>query len=166
MNLKEIEFFEKSKLLGDNGGFTLIELLVVIAVIGILSSIALPSYLNQAAKTRASEAKSILGTINRSQQAYRLENNTFAGVLTNLDAKISGNFYTYSLGAGATTTQATAISTNNLSGLKVSSSLVSQTGDTFNQIICESNDTQLLNTSAAVPSSATTCANANYTRMQ
>ncbi|AHJ28191.1 type IV pilin-like G/H family protein [Nodularia spumigena CS-584] len=69
----------------DESGFTLIELLVVIIIIGILSAIALPSFLNQAAKAKQSEAKSYVGAVNRAQQAYRIEYPTFASDLVTLE---------------------------------------------------------------------------------
>jgi prepilin-type N-terminal cleavage/methylation domain-containing protein len=130
-----------------NEGFTLIELLVVIIIVGVLAAIALPSFLNQIGKARGSEAKTNLGTINRSQQAFRLERNTFANALTDLDARVTGKFYTYTVAgvANSATAVTTPVPAAGGGDLKVSSARVEQNGDTFLQVICESK-----NTSAAV----------------
>jgi type IV pilus assembly protein PilA len=141
-----------------NSGFTLIELLVVIIIVGVLAAIALPSFLNQIGKARGSEAKSSLGTMNRSQQAYRLENNTFSNDSALLDAKITSKFYAYSVASSGsnfavhdTDPQATDLK-------DYASSVVQGTGDTFTQVICESADVDGASASnTATASNAAAC---------
>jgi type IV pilus assembly protein PilA len=140
-----------------NEGFTLIELLVVIIIVGVLAAIALPSFLNQIGKARGSEAKSTLGTVNRSQQAYRLENGQF-GTLANLDAKITTNFFAVAVTATTASASASAIPASG--DLKMYGSRVDQTAtDTFTQAICESNANKTAGGTYAdaTPASATTC---------
>ena len=55
----------------------MIELLVVVIFIGILSSISIPIFLNQAIRARQTEAEVTLGAINRAQQTHRLSSPTF-----------------------------------------------------------------------------------------
>ncbi|OLP18927.1 hypothetical protein BST81_08420 [Leptolyngbya sp. 'hensonii'] len=80
-------------------GFTLIELLVVIIIIGILAAIALPSFLNQATKARQAEAKQNIGSMNRAQTAYMIENEIFAATLSDLGLGIQTQtvHYRYSI---------------------------------------------------------------------
>ena len=79
----------KSKINTAEQGFTLIELLVVIIIGGILSAIAFPSFLNQANKARESEARTYVGTVNRAQQAYFLQESEFADSLIRLSLGLS-----------------------------------------------------------------------------
>ncbi|MEQ9486656.1 type IV pilin-like G/H family protein [Coleofasciculus sp. F4-SAH-05] len=80
-------------------GFTLIELLVVIIIIGILSAIALPSFLNQANKAKQSEAKQYVGSMNRSQQAYYLEKGEFSTDISKLGLGIKTQTENYKYSA-------------------------------------------------------------------
>jgi prepilin-type N-terminal cleavage/methylation domain-containing protein len=83
-------------------GFTLIELLVVIIIIGILSAIALPSFLNQANKAKQSEAKQYAGSMNRAQQAKYAEDGVFKSQVNDLGIgiKTQTSNYTYTITLG------------------------------------------------------------------
>jgi len=88
-----------------NSGFTFVELLIVIIVIGILSAIALPSFLNQAKKGRQSEAKVYIGSMNRAHQADYLERGTFTTNLGDLGIGIATetSAYIYRITPGVAT---------------------------------------------------------------
>ncbi len=102
-------------------GFTLIELLVVIFVLGLLSTLALPSMLHQLNKAKESEARTYVSAINRGQQAYFIQFNQF-GALADLHLSIppATQNYLYASqpsgnGAGATAiTTATPINPQSL----------------------------------------------------
>ena len=84
-------------------GFTLIELLVVIIIIGILSAIALPSFLNQANKAKQSEAKTYIGSMNKAQQAYFVEKSTFTTSITQLGVGIQTETNNYKYNCNGST---------------------------------------------------------------
>lgn len=66
-------------------GFTLIEMLVVISIIGVLSAIAVPSFMGQVNKAKETEAKIALNALTKSQQIFYVENSRFADKIWQLE---------------------------------------------------------------------------------
>jgi type IV pilus assembly protein PilA len=127
----------------ENEGFTLIELLVVIIIIGILSAIALPNFLNQTAKAKQSEAKQNVGVVNRTQTAYRAENAAFANSFDNLaigtltgSTGASTTNYSYTVSGGTDT--ASIIATARDTSLKAYSGGTSRYNNASSQSVMSS----------------------------
>ena len=90
-------------------GFTLIELMIVVAVIGILATIAYPSYQDYIRKARRIDAQSVMLDIQLLQEKYRV-NHVSYGSLTDLGS-FPSDYYTFAISgntASAYTITATA----------------------------------------------------------
>lgn len=92
LHLKLLQHFNKQN---NNRGFTLIELLVVIIIIGILSAIALPSFLNQANKAKEVEPTLKINNANKMQMDYYLENGEFSRDVADLELPDETKNYEY-----------------------------------------------------------------------
>lgn len=64
-------------------GFTLIELMIVVAIIGILASVAIPTYIRFQLKAKSSEAKLNLAAIRTSEEAYFSEHGLYVAATAN-----------------------------------------------------------------------------------
>lgn len=107
-------------------GFTLIELMITVAIVGILASIAYPSYLSQVRKSRRSDAVQSLAAIQQAQERYRSNNPTYTDLATlAINSASSGGYYTL---AAAPASGASAATRYTASAVAVSSK--SQAGDT------------------------------------
>ena len=59
-------------------GFSLIELIIAIAIVAIITSVALPSYLSQVARSNRAEGKSFLLDVASRQERYYTANSEYA----------------------------------------------------------------------------------------
>lgn len=91
-----------------HAGFTLIELLVTIAIVGIIAAVALPMFGEQLAKSRRSEAISVLADLQLRQERWRASHSTY-GTLDQVAGTTAANFnaayenYTFSVSANDAT---------------------------------------------------------------
>jgi len=63
-------------------GFTLLELLIAIAVVGLVVTLALPSFLGSVRKSRRAEAFTALSAVQLKQERWRANNQSYASSLT------------------------------------------------------------------------------------
>ena len=73
-------------------GFTLIELLVVVLIIGILAAIALPQYQKSIEKSKATQALTLIKTIDGSIKSYNLATGHYPTSFDQLDISIPESF--------------------------------------------------------------------------
>jgi len=66
------------------GGFTLLELMIVVVIIGILSALGYPSYMQYVVSTKRTAATSVLLQVADRQQQFFMDNKTFTADMTNL----------------------------------------------------------------------------------
>ena len=75
-----------------NQGFTLVELMIVIVIVGILSAVALPNFLSQTDKAKATEATTkISGLLKEAYSEYQ-----FDGVVSDVTTAMGGSATTAS----------------------------------------------------------------------
>jgi len=71
-------------------GFTLVELLIVVAIIGVLSTIGVPTFRRMIQKAKKSEAKVNLGALFTAESAFRAEYSAFGDNLERMGFEIDG----------------------------------------------------------------------------
>ncbi|MDB5793729.1 MAG: pilE3 [Noviherbaspirillum sp.] len=94
-------------------GFTLIELLIAIAVVGILTTIALPSYRDYLTRGKIPEATTTLSTMRVQLEQYYQDNRNYGSTASacGVAAPAGTTNFTYSCNAGAGGTNQTFTAT-------------------------------------------------------
>ena len=67
-----------------HAGFTLVELMIVVVIVGILTSIAYPGYLEYTRRAKRAEAKALLSDIAVRQERFYFDHNTYTTDTTEL----------------------------------------------------------------------------------
>jgi prepilin-type N-terminal cleavage/methylation domain-containing protein len=82
----------------NNRGFTLIELMIVIAIIGILSAIGIPAYMEHKKVARQVEAKVSLSAVHTVEAAFELMEGSYTACIGNIGYAPGGDTRYYTVG--------------------------------------------------------------------
>ncbi|WP_350296186.1 type IV pilin protein [Limnohabitans sp. Rim8] len=116
-----------------NRGFTLIELMVVLAIVGVLASLALPSFQSQIRKARRIDAQTSLQRIQLEQVRWRSHHDTYALNLNDLGLTSSSGQAYFQLSISEATSDGFI-------------AMASALGDQANDTDCQRMQLRLLNT--------------------
>jgi type IV pilus assembly protein PilE len=91
-------------------GFTLIELLITIVIVGILASIAIPTYTSYILKSHRIDAKNALSAVQLAEEKYRGNNLTYTSTLSDLGLSAASpqGYYTIAIANDASDSSYTA----------------------------------------------------------
>lgn len=100
-------------------GFTLIEIMIVVAIIGILASIAIPSYRDYVIKARLVDATNALSSMRARLEQHFQDNRSYAtvGTFTTPCASATAGLFAITCTSNATTYTATASGSGIVAGL-------------------------------------------------
>ena len=79
-------------------GFTLVELLIVVAIIGVLSTIGVPTFKRMVQKSKKSEAKVNLGGLYTAEQAFFSEYGAYGNRVDKIGFEVDGSNLMYVVG--------------------------------------------------------------------
>jgi len=103
----------QKRIVRDNKGFTMVELMIVVIIVGILTAVGVPLYLNYVQDAKVASAKTLVSSIVTAEKLYFQKTGTFVNVTDalfegdptlnpiNVDVRDATQFWTVSV-SGAT----------------------------------------------------------------